>query len=194
MGAWLWELGPCKRGSSCASAIIPAPSCSSRRCARCQPGWLSLSPELQPHFAHPNTPWSSLSPLHPQAQCYILCLDGSSLALGHPGQPLLLWGCRFEDTAIGVAACQAKIHPVPSYRALWGTPCYPLPGKQAGGRGARPGRTSVLPASRCQGCPHRVFISITIQYSSAALSLLYIYQYYQLILRFPLRGFINIAL
>lgn len=81
-----------------------------------------MSPELQPHFAHPNTPWSSLSPLHPQAQCYILCLDGSSLALGHPGQPLLLWDCRFEDTAMGVAACQAKIHPVPSSLGLSGAP------------------------------------------------------------------------
>lgn len=59
---------------------------------------------------------------------------------------------------------------------------------EAGRRAAAVLPPAGQPAAHCQGCPRCVFISITIQYSPAALSLLYIYQYYQLILRSPSAG------
>lgn len=53
----------------------------------------------------------------------------------------------------------------------WGAPCHPS-GKL---------HCSLQQDGRAACIPARLFISFTIQYSPAALSLLYIYQYYQLI-------------
>lgn len=82
---------------------------------------------------------------------------------------LLLWGCRFWVTAMGVVAHEAKIPPCGAVGMLCAIPL--------GSCSVHSSRMAGLPAS----IPACLFISFTIQYSQAALSLLYIYQYYQLI-------------
>lgn len=119
--------------------------------------------------------------------CALTALLHLDMALGFTEQLLLLWGCRFGGTAMGVAACQGKIHPELSCGALWDPPppCHPLSEKQVGSRGARPGRAICSLLSRQSPlCFYQHYHPI----SPAALSLLYIYRYYQLILQSPSVG------
>lgn len=81
---------------------------------------------------------------------------------------MLLWGCRFWGSAMGVVAHEAETPPCGAVGVLYAI----LLGKLLCSF-QQNGRAACIPAC--------LFISITIQYSQAALSLLYIYQYYQLI-------------
>lgn len=67
--------------------------------------------------------------------------------------------CRFRGTATGVAARQAKIHPVPSCGALWDTPCHLCLGSRQA--------ATVLTLAGQQGCLQPAVEAVPVAFLSA---------------------------
>lgn len=132
-------------------------------------------------------------PEHPQlpaqAGCQMLCLDSSSPPRRGSGM------CRAAAAALGLQlwgrsnGCSSLSGQNSPRAKLWGSsgPPHAIPCLESSWAAVvlAPAGPS---AACCRDSPCCVFISITIQYSPAALSLLYIYRYYQLILQSPSAG------